>query len=360
MKISDRKFATRRKRVGLAATLVAAAVALSGCAAVQAASGTPVKMELISANTTNPYFVTLAQAAAAEAKKDGVDLKETAATSNGDTASQINEVQSAVASGVKVIIITANGSAVNPAIEAARKAGVLVLGVDAVPDPPSTVDMTFATDNRAAGKADGAWVAKKLNGKPAVIAMLDAFTDNSLLVDINRDQGFLTGMGVPLNNPNLNNDEGATGNYSGGTYTIACHGASKGAVDDGRTAMENCLSKNPNINVVYAINEPAAEGAYAALKAANRQDETIIASIDGSCDGVGQVKTGVISTLAVQYPRKMAQQAVDSGLKWAKSGEKPAASTGLKFHDTGVDIVTNSTIAGTQSLTPEQGTKVCW
>ena len=112
-----------------------------------------------------------------------------------------------------------------------------------------------------------------LGGKPAVIAMLDLFNNQVVSVDIDRDHGFLEGMGINPGNPNENGQEAKTGTYTGGgKYTIACHQPTQGAIDGGRTAMENCLSANPDINVVYAINEPAAEGAYAAIKAAGKPE----------------------------------------------------------------------------------------
>jgi fructose transport system substrate-binding protein len=346
---------------------------LSGCAASSSAaskssvaskggsSNASIKMEFIGANTTNPFDIFLAQAVAAEAKKDGVNLTETAAVSPTDSASQINDLQTAVAAGVKVIIINQNGDAVNPAELAARKAGVLVLSVDDVPSPPTTVDMSFSTNNRAAGVADGKWVAAKLDGKPAIIGMIDYIGDNSNLGDIYRHQGFLEGMGIPLGNQNLKYDEPTTGKYAGGgDYTIVYCGASDGQVSLGRTAMENCLSKNPNINVVYNINEPTAEGAYAALKAAGKLKGTIIVAIDGSCAGVANVKSGEFSVDAMQFPRTMAVLAVDAGVKWVKTGVIPKATPGLTFQNSGVAVVSNSQVAGFSSLTPAQAESVCW
>ena len=87
-------------------------------------------------------------------------------------------------------------------------------------------------------------------------------------VDYNRDQGFLTGMGIDVKDKTVNGDEDATGSYSGGDYTIVCNEPTGGNADGGKTAMEACLAKNPDINVVYTINEPAAAGASSALEAA--------------------------------------------------------------------------------------------
>ena len=80
---------------------------------------------------------------------------------------------------------------------------------------------------------------------------------------------------------------------------------SNGAEDGGRTAMEKCLAKNPNINVVYTINEPTAVGANDGAEG-GRQDRRIIVSVDGGCAGVDSVKSGVIGATAQQYPLKMA------------------------------------------------------
>ncbi len=56
--------------------------------------------------------------------------------------------------------------------------------------------------------------------------------------------------------------------------------------------MENLLQKDPSINLVYTINEPAAAGAYAALEAAGKQNDVTIVSVDGGCPGVAAVKAG--------------------------------------------------------------------
>ena len=73
-----------------------------------------------------------------------------------------------------------------------------------------------------------------------------------------------------------------------------------------KPAMENCLQKNPDINLVYTINEPAAAGAYQALKAAGKEKSVMIVSVDGGCAGVKNVKAGVIAATSQQYPLKMA------------------------------------------------------
>src|SRR5260370_38030337 len=102
-----------------------------------------------------------------------------------------------------------------------------------------------------------------------------ALVNNQVVsVDRSRAHGCLTGMGIAVGNDGLNGSEPKSGTYKGqlggtGTYKIACQLPTQGAVPGGQTSMEQCLTKDPNINVIYAINEPAAEGARAALKAAH-------------------------------------------------------------------------------------------
>jgi fructose transport system substrate-binding protein len=294
------------------------------------------------------------------ATKIGVKLTVSAGTKDGDTATQITAIENAVSAGDKGILITPNGDAVVPAIAKARAAGLYVIALDTPPNPASSVDITYATDNLAAGKLIGAWTAKALGGKAADIAMLDLFSDQVVSVDVNRDHGFLEGMGIAVGDPAKNGGEKSSGSYSGGTYKIACHQPTQGAIDGGRTAMENCLSKDPNINVVYTINEPAADGAYEALKAAGKLKDVLIVSVDGGCTGVGYVKSGIIAATAQQYPGKMASLGIQGIYDLATKGTKPAVTAGLDFFNTGTALVTDKPQAGVDSITTADGSKICW
>ena len=202
-----------------------------------------------------------------------------------------------------------------------------MIALDTPPDPADTVDITFATDNFKAGELIGKWTAAQLDGKKATIAMLDLFNDKVVSVDYNRDQGFLTGMGIDTSDKTKNGDEAKTGKYTGGKggdYEIVCNEPTQGAADGGKTAMENCLSKNKDINVVYTINEPAAAGARRGLQAAGIKDALIV-SVDGGCARASKlVKDGVIGATSQQYPLKMAELGVEAIKKIvADGGEKP-------------------------------------
>ncbi|TWP35423.1 sugar ABC transporter substrate-binding protein [Leekyejoonella antrihumi] len=337
----------------------------SGASAASSSGGSgagKIKVALILKEFTNPYWISMEKTAKQEAAKKGVTLHVTAGNSDDDTTSQITQIEQAVAAGDKGIIIALNGDAVNKALTQAKAAGLVVVAVDTPPIPGNIADVTYATDNTAAGVLDGKWAAAKLNGKSADIAMLDDLANQVITVDVDRDHGFLNGMGIPVGNPNVNGKEPTSGKYTGGkggTYKIACQLPTNGATTGGQTAMETCLSKDSNINLVYAINEPAAEGAAHALKSAGKTGVTVVA-IDGGCSNLPFVKSGEIGATAGQFPGKMALEGVDAIAQFAKTGKKPTNQAGKDYFNTGTKLYTDSPQSGVPSITTAAASKVCW
>ena len=158
--------------------------------------GDTVQVTLITKDSVNPFFIAMQEGAKAAAEKDNVTLTVAAGKADGDEDGQIQAIENAISRGDQGILIMPNGPGVNPAIVKASDAGLFVIALDTPPDPADTVDITFATDNFKAGELIGKWTAGTLAGKPAIIAMLDMFNDKIVSVDYNRDQGFLTGMGI--------------------------------------------------------------------------------------------------------------------------------------------------------------------
>jgi len=166
-------------------------------------------------------------------------------------------------------------------------------------------------------------------------------------VGAQRHNGFLKGFGLPAPD--------AKSNENGKATEVVCMADSFGDQAKGQTAMENCLQKNPDINVVYTINEPAAAGAYQALKAAGKEKGVVIVSVDGGCAGVKNVKAGVIAATSQQYPLKMASMGVEAGIEYAKAGKKVKGYT-----DTGVTLITDKPMAGVDSKDTKVGADLCW
>ena len=124
--------------------------------------------------------------------------------------------------------------------------------------------------------------------------------------------------------------------------------------------MENLLQKDPDISVVYTINEPTAAGAYEALKAAGKEGDVLMTSVDGGCPGVKNVEAGVIGATSMQFPLLMASMGVEAVAEYAKSGKKPQPTPGLEFYDTGVALITDKPVEGLPSITSKEGLSKCW
>jgi fructose transport system substrate-binding protein len=320
---------------GIAALTLTACGSGSGSGSVSAGSGKDVKVGLITKTDTNPFFVKMKEGAEKAAKENGVQLVSAAGKFDGDNAGQVTAIENMVASGVKGILITPSDSkAIVPAIQKARAKGVLVIALDTPPEPQSAVDALFATNNFNAGQLIGEYAKSAMKGKTAQIATLDLAPGVS--VGVQRHNGFLKGFGAAEKD-------------------VVCSQDTGGDQAKGQTAMENCLQKAPGINVVYTINEPAALGAYTALKAKGREKDVLIVSVDGGCTGTQAVKDGKIAATSQQYPLKMAADGVKAVATFAKNGTKASGYT-----DTGVTLITDKPQAGVTSKDTGFGLQNCW
>ena len=308
---------------------------------------------LITKNNTNPFFVKMKEGAEAAATAAGLDFQAYAGEKDGDAAPQITAIENCVAAGAKGILITPSNDSVGPALKDARAAGILVIALDTPLADPEAQDITFATDNFEAGVLIGKWAAATMGEGAATarIAMLNINKDN-ISVDVQRNTGFLTGFGITV--PDL------TVMDSEDDPRVIGHESSDANPEGGLRAMETLLAKDPDINVVYTINEPAAEGAFQALKNAGKEGQALIVSVDGGCPGVASVKSGVIGATSQQYPLKMASLGIDAIAAFAKDGTKPTVTEGLSFYNTGVNLVTDKPAEGVPSIDTTEGTALCW
>jgi fructose transport system substrate-binding protein len=331
--------------VRAAVGLTVAALVLTACgsgskgssSAAGSGSNDKIKVGLITKTDTNPFFVKMKDGAQKAATANHVDLMTAAGKFDGDNASQITAIENMTAAGVKGILITPSDSkAIVPAIAKARAKGVMVIALDSPTDPQSATDALFATDNLKAGELIGAYAKAAMAGKRAKIATLDLAP--GVAVGQQRHDGFLKGFGI-----------------SAGDKSIVCSQDTGGDQAKGQTAMENCLQKASDLNVVYTINEPAALGAYTALKAKGREKDVLIVSVDGGCTGTQAVKDGKIAATSQQYPLKMAEDGIKAVADYAKGGAKAAGYT-----DTGVTLITDKPQTGVDAKDTTYGLANCW
>ena len=334
--------------------LIGTALAAITSAGSAMADGHATSACLITKTDTNPFFVKMREGATAAAEEAGITLNSYAGQVDGDNEAQVAAIETCIANGASGILITASDTAaIVPSIEQAREAGLLVIALDTPLDPIDAADATFATDNFLAGELIGQWAAATLgdDAANAKIAMLDLAISQPT-VGVLRDQGFLTGFGIDTVDVNKWGDET--------DERIICNEVTAGNEEGGRTAMENCLAVDPEINVVYTINEPAAAGAYEALSAIGRENDVLIVSVDGGCPGIQNVADGVIGATSQQYPLLMASLGIEAIVQYAADGTLPDNTPGKNFLDTGVSLVTGQPADGVESIDVAEGTDRCW
>src|SRR4051794_12023640 len=204
----------RRLRAALAAGCAATlALGTAGCGGDSGggSGGDKDVVGLITKTDTNPFFVKMKEGAQQAADAAGLQLQSFAGKQDGDNEAQVQAIENLISSGAKGVLITPSDSkAIVPSIDKAKQAGMLVVALDTPTDPANAVDATYATDNYQAGKLIGQWAKAKFTKAgtydSAKIAMLD-LNPNQVSVDVKRDQGFLTGFGIPTGDVNKIGDE---------------------------------------------------------------------------------------------------------------------------------------------------------
>ena len=303
---------------------------------------------LVTKTNTNPFFVKMKEGFEAKAKELGLTPQAYAGKEDGDNDGEVKAIEQLIAAGAKgILLVPSDSTAIVPTVKKARDAGIIVITLDTPLDPVDAADALFATDNFKAGELIGQWAKGTLGDKAgsAKIATLD-LSPNQPSVDYLRHNGFLTGFGITVKDPK---------HFAmSDSPQIVGSDVTKGATEGGRKAMENILQKADQIDLVYAINEPAAYGGYAALKAAGREKGVTLVAIDGGCQGVKWVKEGIIGATSQQYPLLMAADGVQAVADFIKTGKKPTSI------DTGEKLVTDHPVPGVPSITTDEGLKLCW
>ncbi len=334
--------------VTLGAVALAAATAFAGAASAQTTAC------LITKTDTNPFFVKMREGATERANELGIELLTFAGAYDGDNEAQVSAIETCVAAGASGILITPSDTAgVVPSVLEAREAGLIVIALDTSLEPIDAADATFATDNYQAGVLIGQWAAATMgdDAANARIAFLN-LSEGQPSVDVQRNQGFMEGFGIDVGDPSRWGDETDP--------RIAGQDITGGAEQGGLEAMERLLIVDPDINVVYTINEPAAAGAYEALVAAGKEEDVLIVSIDGGCPGVRDIEDGVIGATSQQYPLLMASLGIEAIAAFTETGAVPQPSEGLDFFNTGVALIAAEPVDGVESISVEDGLALCW
>ena len=238
----------------------------------------------------NPFFVALANGAAARVKELNPSARVTVLSADYDLNKQFIQIDSFIASNVDLILVNAvDARAIMPALRRATKAGIKVVGVDVA---ANGADATVQTDNVKAGEIACQYIVDKLAGKGNVI--IQNGPQVSAVVD--RVNGCKQALAKSPDIKILSDDQDGKGSREGGLNVMQGH-----------------LTRFSQIDAVFAINDPQAIGSDLAAKQLNR-NKIVITSVDGAPDIEKALQSPTrIEASASQDPYMMAQRAVDIG-----------------------------------------------
>ena len=274
----------------------------------------------------NPFFVQIAKGAEAKARElGGAGVKITAVSSGYDLNQQTNQMEDFIAAKVDLIVLNAaDTKGIAPAVRKARAAGIVVVAVDVAAE--GGVNATVMSDNVQAGRVAAEYLVKRLNGKGSVVIIngppVSAVADRVA----GAEAVFRATPGVRL----LSRDQNAGGNRQGGM-----------------NVMTDLLTAHPQIDAVFAINDPSGLGAALALRQARREN-VVVAAVDGAPDAEKALRDekNAFAASAAQDPFTMAGKAVEVGFGILQGRPAPEGRVLVP-----VSLITRDNIAGYRGWT---------
>jgi len=247
------------------------------------------KIAIVVSTLNNPWFVFLAQTAAARAQQLGYETK--IFDSQNNTALETDHFENAIASGYSAILFNptdANGSVVN--VLKAKKAGVPVFCMDREVNSADAATSQILSDSYSGCVALGKYFVQTLHKKGNYVELLGIVADNNTW---NRSKGFHSLV-----------------DYYPGLKMVAQQSADFDR-NKAMEVMESILQAHPNIDAVFCGNDGMAMGAYQALVAAGKADKIKVFGFDGAEDVIEAIKENKIAATEMQFPKVMAQTAAD-------------------------------------------------
>lgn len=292
-------------------SLLAASMMSSGCSAVsngdnavgETSKPTEIKsIGLMVQDMSNPFFSAMDREAKVQAKKIGATLN--VQDAQLDLTTQDNQISAFIEQGVDLIIVSAvDESGLKPAIERARAAGIIVVAVDT---PAKGADAIVMTDGVQAGELSCEYLANQLGGK-----------GNILIVD---------GTPIQTITDRIKGCKMAIEKYP--DIKVVGQQASKNDRATGLSVTTDMLTANKDVQGIFGMNDPSALGAALAVEQAGRSDQIIVTGVDGSPEGVDELKRAgsPFVGMSTQNPAEMVRQAI----KFAQQvvdGETPEETT---------------------------------
>jgi len=256
----------------------------------------------------NPFFKVIGDNITSEGAKHGYET--VVVSADKDVAKQGNQVKDFIVKKVAAIVLSpCESKSIVPVIQEANAAGIPVFTVD-IPCNEEGVKIAtqIATDNFGGGKEAGRAMIEALGEAGGKVAILHFAQAESCIL---RVKGFL---------------EVITEHNKGGKGIIQVVSTleSGGAKDVGYKAAEDAIQAHSDLAGIFAINDPAALGARAALEKAGKADQVKIVGFDGQPEGKQAIKEGKIYADPIQFPDVMGVKMVEALIAHSKGEELPA------------------------------------
>ena len=255
----------------------------------------------------NPFFKTIGDSIAAEGQKH--QYSTVLVSGDKDVAKQGNQIKDFIVKKVSAIVLSpCDSKSIVPIIQEANAAGIPVFTVDVPCNEPGVKIVTqVATDNLGGGKEAAAAMIEALGEAGGKVAVLHFKQVESCQL---RVRGFTEVI-------NAHNAAGKP------RIEVVAELESGGAKDAGFKAAEDVLQSHADLRGIFAINDPAALGARAALEKAGKTQQIVIIGFDGQPEGKQAIKEGKIYADPIQFPDKMGVQIVDAILRHSKGEAIP-------------------------------------
>lgn len=247
---------------------------------------------------TNEHFLTITSGLQDWCDKNGNKL--VVLDPNGDASIQMTELEDFIEMGIDGLFISpVDGESIVPALQKVMAAGIPVIAIDAHPANEDDLDGLVSANNYMAGFQAGTSLCEAIKGK-GQIAFIDYYIHDYTVEQ--RGKGF----------------KDALAKYP--DVKLVYEEKAKGTADTALPIMEDILTAYPNLAGVFCINDPTAQGAYAACEGSKRTDVKIT-SVDGSQTNMGLIKEGKVIATASQRPYDMGVTAAEQMAKLL-AGEK--------------------------------------
>jgi ribose transport system substrate-binding protein len=256
---------------------------------------------------------------AANKAEGQVDVQWDGVTAETDVSGQVNLLQNFITQGVDGLVYAATDAKVLYQVtKSAKQQGVTVVNVDSGTNPQPKDVPVFATDNVAAAKRVPDLLAKELGEGGGKVAFIPF--QQGTLTNEQREEGFKEGL---KQHPELK---------------LVAEQSSQSNQNIGLQVTEDILTANPDLDAIFAANEPGVLGAAEAVRNAGKAGEIVIVGWDAASEEVQGVREGVITALVVQNPFRMGYDGTNAAVKMVRQGVQ------VKGQDTGATIVTKDNL----------------